>query len=160
MRSGWRMLRDSVLSSPTSAPTRTASIRPNRCAENWDQFIWDYIHLRPHSFETFSFETFSFEIFSFETFIWDFFIRDHIDLRPHSFETTFIWDHIHFRSHSFYATYWSCLDLLRLTFLWFAFHFFSWGLKFCKVTLHSTFCKITPFPVQGNSRWVVNALAL
>jgi len=58
----------------------------------------EFIHLRPHSFET--------------TFIWD-----HIHLRPHSLETTFTWDHIHFGSHSFYATLkWSCFDLLWITF--------------------------------------------
>ena len=80
-------------------------------------------------------------------------------------DTTFIWhhirDHIHLRSYSFYATLkWSCFDLLWITFLWSTFHFFAGGLKFCKVTLHLKFAKITPFRVQGDSRWVVNALAL
>jgi len=162
----------------------------------WDHDIWDHIHLRPHSHETFSFETtftwdhihlspHSFQIISiwdhihltphsfetkliwdhihlrshsFETtFIWDYIhLRPHlfetIHLRPHSLETTFIVDHIHFRSHSFYAmSKWSCFDLLWMTFLWSTFHFFAGDLKFCNVT---------PFRVQGDSRWIVNALAL
>ena len=98
------------------------------------------IHLRPfiwdHSFKT--------------TFFWHLFVWD-----------LFIWEHIHLRSRSFYATSkWSCFDLLCASFLWSTFHFFAGGLKFRKVTLHFKFCKVTPFCVQGDSRWVVNALVL
>jgi len=57
----------------------------------WDLFIWNHIHLRPHSFET--------------AFIWDLFIWDHIHLSPYSFETTVIWDHSHLRPHSFETTF-------------------------------------------------------
>jgi len=73
-------------------------------------------------------------------------------LRPHSLKTTLILDRIQFRSHSFYATLkWSCFDLLWITFLWSTFYFFAGDPKFCKAT---------PFRVQGDPRWVVNALAL
>ena len=80
----------------------------------WDHDIWDHIHLRPHSHETFSFET---------TFTWDHIhlsphsfqiisIWDHIHLTPHSFETKLIWDHIHLRSHSFETTFiWDYIHL-------------------------------------------------
>jgi len=121
--------------------------------------LFEIIHLRTRSFETTTFETTTFETtfildlfiwdhvllrHSFETtFTWDFFIWDHVPSRPHSFDTIFIWDNIHLRSHSFYAT---------------TFHFFAGDLEFCKVTLHLKFCKVTPFRVQGDSRWVVNAL--
>jgi len=115
-------------------------------------FTWDHIHLRPihlrpihlrlHSFET----TFIWDLFVCDLFVWDY-----IHLRPQSFKTTFIWntfiwDHIRFRSHSFYATLkLSCFDLLWITFLWSTFHFFAGDLKFCKMTLHLRFCKVTPF---------------
>jgi len=125
-------------------------------------FIWDHVHLRPHSFET--------------TFIWDYFIWDHVHLRPHSFETTFIWDHIHWdhfiwdhihlRPHSFEATFILCHVKVKLFwftvyhFLWSAFHFFTGDLKFSNVTIHLKFCKVTPSVSRGDSRWFVNAPAL
>ena len=123
----------------------------------WDQFIWDHgiwvsIHFRPWSLET--------------TFIWDHGIWDSIHFRPWSLETTFIWDNIHFghdhlRSHLFYAaSKWSCFDLLWITFLWSTFHFFAGDLMYCKATLHLKFCQVTPFRVQGDSRWIVKSLAL
>ena len=104
-------------------------------------FIWDHVNLRPRHFRP-------------------------VHLRPHSHETfsfgtTFSRDHIHLRLHSFYATLkWSCYDFLWITFLWSTFHFIAGNLKFCKVTLHLKFCKVTLLRVQGDSRWVVNALAL
>jgi len=125
------------------------------------RFIWDRIHLRPHSFENCSLET---------TFIWDFFILDTIHSRRHSFEsywfetyafdtysfeTTFtwdffIWDHTHLRSNSFYATLnWSSFSLLCIRFLWYTFHFFAGELKFWKVSIHLKFCNVTLFYVQG-----------
>ena len=103
-----------------------------RCADNWDLFVWDHILGQ------------------------DFIIWDHIHvrlyhLRPHSLETTFTWDHIRLRPHSLET--W-------ITFLWSTFHFFAGDMKFCKVALPLKFYKVTPFRVQDDSRWVVNALSL
>ena len=120
------------------------------------------IRVRPRSLETTTLDTSSFVT----TFTWDHFIWDHIHLRPthlrpHSFETTFVWDHIHFTSQLFYAALkWSCFNLPWITFLWSTFHFFAGDLKFCKVSLHLEFCKLTTFRVKGDPSWVVEALAL
>ena len=90
-----------------------------------DLFIWDHVHLIPRSFVTCSFETIFTCVF-------------------------FIWVHLLLRSHSFNAKLkWSCFDLLWITFLWSTFHFFAGDLKFCKVTLHLKFCKVSPFRVLG-----------
>jgi len=126
-------------------------------ADNWDQFIWD------HSFETTSIETTTFETIWFETtFTWDFFIWDHINLRPHLCETTFLWDHIHLSSYSFETAFIfghvystprqsEAVLIYCITFLWSTFHFFAGDLKFCKVTLHSKFCKVAPLQNDVNS---------
>jgi len=146
-------------------------------------FIWDRIHLRPHSFETTviwdhihlrpqSFETtliwhhFIWDHFIWDHFMWDHFIWDHIYLRPHSFETTsfettFIWDHIHFRSHSFYAMLkWSCFDLLCITFYDLPFTSLRETWSFASWQFIWSFARLRPSVCRGDSRWFPNAPAL
>ena len=110
-------------------------------------FIWDHIYLRPHSFETYSFEAF---------FIWY-----HIHFRTHSFETlsfetTFIWDHIYFTPRSGEAVLIYCVsDFYDVpsTSLWEIWSFARWLFTW-------SFERLRPSVSRGDSRWVVNALAL
>jgi len=71
------------------------------------------------------------------------------------------WDHDRLRPHSFYARLkWSCFDLLCMKFLWSTFHFFVGDLKFYKVAIRLKFVRLRLSVCKGDSRWVVNALAL
>jgi len=51
------------------------------CAENWNQFIWDHIHLRPRHLRPVYLRPHSHYTFLFETTFWDLFIWDHIQLQ-------------------------------------------------------------------------------
>jgi len=143
-----------------------------------DFFIWDHIHLRPHSFvTTFIWDHIHLRRQSFETtFIWD-----HIHLRPHSFETTLIWDHIHLRPHSFETTFettviwdynslrshsfyamlkWSCFNLLCITFYDLPFTVLRETWSSPRRLFIWNFARLRTSVTRGDALWFVNASAL